>query len=87
MRKMTGQERILTTLKLQEPDRVPTFDGVHKKVRDAIMGNPDASYADFIDKVDTDAITISQRVFTWSYENIEEENTADTDYFFKAFDC
>ena len=24
---------------------------------------------------------------TWSYENLEEENTADTDYFHKALDC
>ena len=75
MPKMTGLERILTTLKLQEPDRVPTFDGVHKKVRDAITGSPDASYADFIDKVDTDAISISQRVFTWSYEPLGVSKT------------
>ena len=26
-------------------------------------------------------------LYIWSYDNIEEENTADTEYFFKAFDC
>ncbi len=75
MRKMTSLERILTTLKLQEPDIVPTFDGVHKKVRDAIMGNPDASYADFIDKIDADAILIDQRIYTWSYEPLGVSKT------------
>jgi uroporphyrinogen decarboxylase len=75
MKKMTGLERILTALKLQEPDRVPTFDSVHKKVRDAITGNPEASYADFIEKIDVDAIVIDQRVYTWGYEVIGSTKT------------
>jgi len=75
MKKMTGIERILTTLKLQEPDRVPTFDGVHKKVRDAITGNPNASYEDFVDFVDTDGIVVGDRVDCWSYEDIGVSKT------------
>jgi uroporphyrinogen decarboxylase len=75
MKKMTSIERILTTLKLQEPDRVPTFDGVHKKVRDAITGNPNASYEDFVDFVDTDGIVVGDRVDCWSYEDIGVSKT------------
>ena len=66
MRKLSGLERILKTIKLQEPDIVPHFDRVHKKVRDAIL--PDASYEDFIDYLDIDGIRTSDRVSTWSYE-------------------
>ena len=47
MQKLTGLERILKTVKLQEPDRVPHFELlIDKKVRDVIL--PDASYADSI---------------------------------------
>ena len=75
MKEMTSIERILTALKRQEPDRVPTFDGVHKKVRDAITGDPNASYADFIDKIGIDGITVAQRVYTWKYEPIGTSST------------
>jgi uroporphyrinogen decarboxylase len=68
MQKRTGVERILKALKLQQPDVVPHFDGVDKKVRDAIMRNSTASYEDFIEYLDVDGILISDRVYTWSYE-------------------
>jgi hypothetical protein len=68
MQKLTGLERMLKTIKLEEPDIVPHFDGVDKKVRDAIMRDTSTSYEDFIEHLDTDGIVIIDRVYTWSYE-------------------
>ena len=73
MQKLTGLERLLKTIRLQEPDVVPHFDGVDKKVRDAIL--PDASYADFIEHLDIDGILIIDRVYTWSYEPLGVSGT------------
>lgn len=54
---MTGLERLLTVLKLREPDVVPHFEFlIHQKVRDAIL--PGASYEDFVDYMDIDAVAV-----------------------------
>ncbi|HEX77204.1 MAG TPA: hypothetical protein G4O03_02170 [Dehalococcoidia bacterium] len=60
MPKMTGLERLLTALKLQEPDVVPHFEFlINQKVRDAIL--PGASYEDFVDYMDLDAVAVFDR--------------------------
>lgn len=72
MQNLTGRGRLLKSIKLQEPDVVPHFELlIHKKIRDAIMHNSNASYEDFIDYMDIDAIGISDRMMTWSYETID----------------
>jgi len=72
MPKLNGLERILTTVKHQEPDRVPHFELlIDKKVRDAIMHDTNASYADFIDYMDIDAIMIFDKTMTWTYKIID----------------
>jgi hypothetical protein len=51
MKKLTGLERILKTLKLEEPDGVPHFElPIDEKVRNAIL--PNASYEDLIEYLD-----------------------------------
>ncbi|MEA3253922.1 MAG: uroporphyrinogen decarboxylase family protein [Chloroflexota bacterium] len=78
MKKMTGLERILTALKRQQPDRVPHFEMlIDKKVRDAIMQNPNASYADFVEFMDIDAIFIFDKTMTWTYETIDDKTKRD----------
>jgi len=75
MRKMTGLERIVTTVKHQEPDVVPHFEiSIDKKVRDAITHNPSASYADFIEYMDIDAINIYDKISAWSYKPLSADN-------------
>jgi len=74
MGKLTGLERILKAIKLQEPDVVPHFEVLHhKKVRDAIL--PDASYEDFIEYMDIDGIAVADRSMTWSYEPLGVSKT------------
>jgi len=58
MQKLTGAERILQALDRREPDMVPTMElYIDPKVRDAIL--TDASYEDFVDFMDLDAIVIT----------------------------
>ena len=65
-------ERILKTIKHEEPDRVPHFEMlIDKKVRDTIMGDSKASYADFVEKMDIDAIMVFDKTQTWSYETLD----------------
>jgi len=72
MQKLTGIERLLKTVKHEEPDRVPHFEMlIDKKVRDAIMGDPKASYADFVEQMDIDAIMVFDKTQTWSYETVD----------------
>lgn len=69
--KMTNLERIIKTLKCEEPDMVPTLELLHdKKVRDAIL--PGASYWDFIEYLDIDAFMLFDKVYAWKYEKIDE---------------
>ena len=69
MQKLNGLERILKALNVVEPDRVPHFEHLHDiKVREAIL--PNASYEDFIEYLDIDAINVNDRN-TWRYEALD----------------
>jgi hypothetical protein len=59
MKKLTGLERMLTALRIEEPDMVPHYDLVCKKVRDGIL--PGASLEDFIDYMDLDAVRLRRK--------------------------
>jgi len=64
--KLTSIERISKTLRLEEPDCVPTCEiNIDKKVRDAIL--PGASYEDFIEYMDIDAAVY----YDWAYDKYE----------------
>jgi len=64
--KLTSLERVMTTLNLKEPDRVPTFELIiDKKVRDAI--SPGISIEDFVDLMDLDAACY----YDWAYDRYE----------------
>jgi uroporphyrinogen decarboxylase len=55
MEKMTSLERVLTTIRHKEPDRVPTFESdIDENVRNKIK--PGLSYEDFVEYMDLDAI-------------------------------
>jgi hypothetical protein len=59
MENLTGLQRLLTTIKLQEPDMVPTFEiHIDSKVREKI--GPGLSYEDFIEFMDLDAIVFTE---------------------------
>ena len=70
MGKLTGLERILTALKLEEPDVVPHFERVAKSVRDAIL--PNATEEDFVEYMDLDGTRFIDRTHSWSYEIVDE---------------
>ena len=67
---MTGLERIITTLKHQEPDRVPHFEAATDKkvMEDILPGKPEE---DFIEYMDVDAAVVHYVFFT-KYETIDE---------------
>jgi len=67
---MNGLERVMTALRLQEPDRVPHFERVAKKVREAIL--PGASEEDFVAHLDLDGVRFIDRTHSWSYETVDE---------------
>ena len=70
MQKLTGLERILKTIKLEEPDIVPHFEtSIDEKVRNAIL--PDVSYEDFIEYLDIDGISFSDKTWAWKYEPLD----------------
>jgi len=76
MQKLTGLERLLKTIKLQEPDVVPHFEAlIDKKVRDAIL--PHASYEDFVEYMDLDGIVVFDKTSTWSYETLSQNTKRD----------
>ncbi len=77
MKKMTGLVRLQTAIRREEPDVVPHFDGVHQAVRDAIL--PGASYEDFIDFMDIDAVVFTDRLFAWSYEAVPGQKNVKRD--------
>ncbi len=55
---MTAKERVITALKRREPDRVPTFEwSIDQNVIEALC--PGASYFDFLEKMDHDAVVVS----------------------------
>jgi len=55
MGKMTNLERVLTSLRHEEPDMVPTFES-HIDINVREMISPGLSYEDFIEYMDLDAI-------------------------------
>jgi len=71
MQKLTGLERILKTIRLQEPDVVPHFElMLNEQVRNAIL--PGASYEDFIEYLDIDGICIHDKTGgAWEYETLD----------------
>jgi uroporphyrinogen decarboxylase len=70
MTELSGQERILKVLNLEEPDRVPHFDGVNPQVAQAIL--PGANLMDFTEHMEMDAIGNTDKVHSWSYETVDE---------------
>ena len=77
MKKLTGLERVLTALNLQEPDVVPHFERVAQKVRDAIL--PNASYEDFIEYMDLDGIQCDDKNYAWDYETVDANKRIERD--------
>ena len=72
---MNGLERVLTALRIQEPDRVPHFEIlIAKQVRDAIL--PDATLEEFIEHVDHDAGVVFDKP-NWKYETIDAKHRRD----------
>jgi len=67
---MNGLERVMTTLKLQEPDRVPHFERIARKVREGIL--PGASEEDLVEQLDSDGVRFIDRTQSWSYETVDE---------------
>jgi uroporphyrinogen decarboxylase len=62
MPKYTGAERVFRAMQRKEPDVVPHFEfGVDPKVRNAIL--PGASYEEFIEYMDWDALVSRDRFF------------------------
>ncbi|MBW2084987.1 MAG: hypothetical protein JRI54_03040 [Deltaproteobacteria bacterium] len=70
MNKLTGQERVLKALNLQEPDMVPHYDGVDRKVMNAIL--PYASGSKFVEYMDHDAIGNYDKINAWRYDTVDE---------------
>jgi len=70
MQKLSAVERVFKTLDLKELDIVPTMElYIDPKVRDALL--PGASYEDFVDFMDLDAIVITD-VANERYEVLDE---------------
>jgi len=69
MAKMTGLQRVLTALNIQEPDIVPHFERVAKTVREAIL--PGGTEEEFIDHMDLDGIRFADRTQSWSYTQVD----------------
>ncbi len=74
---MNGLERVLTALRLKEPDRVPHFERVAKKVINAIM--PGASHEDFVERMDLDGLRFIDRTNSWKYEVIDSSGMVKRD--------
>jgi uroporphyrinogen decarboxylase len=70
MNDLSSLERVTKVLKLQQPDVVPHWElGIARNVMDAIV--PGASYTDFVDHMDIDAVVIFDKVGAWSYETVD----------------
>lgn len=67
---MNGLERVMTALRLQEPDRVPHFERIARKVREAIL--PGASEEDIVEHLDLDGVRFIDRTHSWGYETVDE---------------
>jgi len=67
---MNGLERVMTALRIREPDRVPHFERIAKRVREAIL--PGSSEEDIVEHLDLDGIRFIDRTHSWSYEMVDE---------------
>ncbi|NIO08538.1 MAG: hypothetical protein GTO40_11245, partial [Deltaproteobacteria bacterium] len=65
---MNGLERVMTALRIQEPDRVPHFERIAKRVREAIL--PGASEENIVEHLDLDGVRFIDRTHSWRYENV-----------------
>jgi uroporphyrinogen-III decarboxylase len=70
MAKMTGLERVLTALRLEEPDIVPHFERVAQRVVNGIL--PGASYEDLVEYLDVDGVRFIDRTNSWHYQMVDE---------------
>ena len=70
MKKMTGLERMMTVVKLEEPDTVPHAELVSEKVREAIL--PGAPYEEFVEYLDLDSVTGYDKLVAWKWEMEDE---------------
>lgn len=78
MKNLTSLERIAKVLNLQEPDVIPHWElGIARNVIDAIL--PGASYRDFVEYMDIDAIAIFDKVGAWSYETVDADRKISRD--------
>ncbi len=59
MKALTGAERVFRALQLQEPDRVPFYEGPNRKIREEIL--PGSSDDDVVEYFDLDAVGVSER--------------------------
>ena len=70
MAKYTNAERMFRALERKEPDRIPHFElGIDRKVMNKIL--PDASFEEFIEHMDWDALMSIDRDF-WEVEVLDE---------------
>ncbi len=60
MKTLTGAERVFKTLQLQEPDRVPFYEGPNRQIREKIL--PGSSDDDVVEYFDLDAVRVDDRV-------------------------
>ncbi len=59
MKTLTGAERVFKTLQLQEPDRVPFYEGPNNKIKEEIL--PGSSDEDVVEYFDLDAVRVDDR--------------------------
>lgn len=72
MGELTGLERIIKTLKMQEPDMVPHTEMlIDQKIRNVIL--PNATYEDFVEYMDLDGMVIYDKLYAWKFETIDNE--------------
>ncbi len=84
MNKLTSVERVMKALKVEEPDVVPHWDGVHRKVATAIL--PDDSQdrsmglnAAFVEYMDIDAIGNFDKIHSWRLETVDDAKNIQRD--------
>ena len=73
---MTGKERFMTALRVEQPDRVPHFDMVDPKIMAALTPNGDSLdllnlHLNFVEHMDVDAAGSFDKVASWHYEEID----------------
>ncbi len=59
MNTLTGAERVFKALRIEEPDRVPFYEGPNRKIINALL--PDASHEEVVEHFDLDAVVLDDR--------------------------